>query len=55
MGVIGLYHASYPGYPAERLLHWRWRMLIVFAFFSVISMLLVASFSVALLNVIIRR
>jgi hypothetical protein len=33
----------------------RWKMLIIFAFFSVISVILVACFSVALLNVVIRR
>src|SRR5690349_9732265 len=33
----------------------RWKMLIIFAFFSVISMALVACFSIALLNVVIRR
>ena len=33
----------------------RWKMLIIFAFFSVVSMILVACFSVAVLNVVIRR
>jgi serine phosphatase RsbU (regulator of sigma subunit) len=33
----------------------RWKMLIIFAFFSIISMILVACFSVAVLNVVIRR
>jgi serine phosphatase RsbU (regulator of sigma subunit) len=33
----------------------RWKMLIIFGFFSVISMGLVACFSIALLNVVIRR
>src|ERR1700681_2818718 len=33
----------------------RWRMLIIFAFFSVISMMLVACIAVAVLNVVIRR
>src|SRR5258708_21082863 len=33
----------------------RWKMLIIFAFFSIISMILVACFSVAILNVVIRR
>jgi serine phosphatase RsbU (regulator of sigma subunit) len=33
----------------------RWKMLIVFAFFSVVSMFLVACFAVAILNVVIRR
>ena len=33
----------------------RWKMLIIFAFFSVISMILVACFAVAVLNVEIRR
>jgi len=33
----------------------RWKMLIIFAFFSVISMILVARFAVAVLNVVIRR
>ena len=33
----------------------RWKMLIIFAFFSVISMILVACFAVAVLNVLIRR
>src|ERR1700676_80773 len=33
----------------------RWKMLIIFAFFSVISMILVACFAVAVLNVVIRR
>jgi serine phosphatase RsbU (regulator of sigma subunit) len=33
----------------------RWKMLIIFAFFSIISMILVACFAVAVLNVVIRR
>jgi hypothetical protein len=33
----------------------RWKILFIFGFFSVVSMLLVACLSVALLNVIIRR
>src|SRR5437868_2363467 len=33
----------------------RWKMLIIFAFFSVISTFLVACFLVAVLNVVIRR
>ena len=33
----------------------RWKMLIIFAFFSIISTFLVAGFSVAVLNVVIRR
>ena len=33
----------------------RWKMLIIFAFFSIISMILVACFSIAVLNVVIRR
>src|SRR5258708_27769436 len=33
----------------------RWKMLIIFAFFSVISMILVACLAVAVLNVVIRR
>jgi serine phosphatase RsbU (regulator of sigma subunit) len=33
----------------------RWKMLIIFAFFSVISTLLIGCFSVAVLNVVIRR
>src|SRR6202035_6043754 len=33
----------------------RWKMLFIFAFFSVISMILVACFAVAVLNVVIRR
>jgi serine phosphatase RsbU (regulator of sigma subunit) len=33
----------------------RWKMLIIFAFFSVISTCLVACFSIAVLNVVIRR
>jgi hypothetical protein len=33
----------------------RWKMLMIFAFFSVISMILVACFAVAVLNVVIRR
>ena len=33
----------------------RWKMLIIFVFFSVISMLLVGCFAVAILNVVIRR
>ena len=33
----------------------RWKMFFIFGFFSVASMLLVAFFSVALLNVIVRR
>src|ERR1700748_490645 len=33
----------------------RWKMLIIFVFFSVISTFLVACFSVAVLNVVIRR
>src|SRR5258708_26122647 len=33
----------------------RWKMLIIFAFFSIISMILVASFAVVVLNVVIRR
>ncbi len=33
----------------------RWKMLIIFAFFSVLSTFLVACFSVAVLNVVIRR
>jgi serine phosphatase RsbU (regulator of sigma subunit) len=33
----------------------RWKMLIIFAFFSIISTFLVACFSVAVLNVVIRR
>src|SRR5260370_4384560 len=33
----------------------RWKMLITVAFFSVISMILVACFAVAVLNVVIRR
>jgi serine phosphatase RsbU (regulator of sigma subunit) len=33
----------------------RWKMLIIFVFFSVISMILVGCFAVALLNVVIRR
>jgi hypothetical protein len=33
----------------------RWQMLILFAFFSVLSTLLVACFAVAVLNVVIRR
>ena len=38
--------------------HWgaiRWKMLIIFVFFSVISMSLVGCFAVAVLNVVIRR
>jgi serine phosphatase RsbU (regulator of sigma subunit) len=33
----------------------RWKMLIIFAFFSVISVFLVSCFSIAVLNVVIRR
>src|SRR5437868_5610931 len=33
----------------------RWKMLIIFAFFSVTSTFLVGCFSVAVLNVVIRR
>lgn len=33
----------------------RWKMLVIFVFFSITSMLLVACFSVAVLNVVIRR
>jgi len=33
----------------------RWKMLIIFVFFSITSMFLVACFSVAVLNVVIRR
>src|SRR5438270_10098292 len=33
----------------------RWKMLIIFAYFSITSMLLVGCFSVAVLNVVIRR
>jgi HAMP domain-containing protein len=33
----------------------RWKMLIIFAFFSIISTFLVACFSAAVLNVVIRR
>src|SRR5260370_35957931 len=33
----------------------RWKMLIIFAFYSVISMILVACFAVAVLYVVIRR
>jgi serine phosphatase RsbU (regulator of sigma subunit) len=33
----------------------RWKMLIIFVFFSIASMFLVACFSVAVLNVVIRR
>jgi serine phosphatase RsbU (regulator of sigma subunit) len=33
----------------------RWKMIFIFAFFSVISMILVACFAVAILNVVIRR
>jgi len=33
----------------------RWKMLIIFAFFSITSMFLVGCFSVAVLNVVIRR
>ena len=33
----------------------RWKMLIIFVFFSVISLILVACFAVAVLNVVIRR
>lgn len=33
----------------------RWKMLIIFAFFSVISTILIGCFSVAVLNVVIRR
>jgi hypothetical protein len=33
----------------------RWKMLVIFAFFSVISMILVACFALAILNVVIRR
>jgi serine phosphatase RsbU (regulator of sigma subunit) len=33
----------------------RWKMLIIFAFFSIISTILVACLSVAVLNVVIRR
>ena len=33
----------------------RWKMLIIFVFFSVISMILVGCFAVAVLNVVIRR
>jgi serine phosphatase RsbU (regulator of sigma subunit) len=33
----------------------RWKMLIIFAFFSIASMFLVGCFSVAVLNVVIRR
>ena len=33
----------------------RWKMLIIFAFFSIISMILVACLAVAVLNVVIRR
>jgi hypothetical protein len=33
----------------------RWKMLIIFAFFSVISTLLVTCFSIAVLNVVVRR
>ena len=38
--------------------HWgeiRWKMLIIFGFFSVISMSLMGSFAVAVVNVLIRR
>jgi len=38
--------------------HWgaiRWKMLIIFVFFSVISMSLVGCFAVAVLNVVLRR
>src|SRR5262249_37521499 len=33
----------------------RWKMLAIFVFFSVISMILVACFAVAVLNGVIRR
>ena len=33
----------------------RWKMLIIFVFFSVISMILVGCFAIAVLNVVIRR
>ncbi|HYZ85559.1 MAG TPA: SpoIIE family protein phosphatase [Bryobacteraceae bacterium] len=33
----------------------RWKMLIIFAFFSIVSVVLVACLSVAVLNVVIRR
>src|SRR5215467_4716464 len=33
----------------------RWKMLVIFAFFSVISTALIACFSIAVLNVVIRR
>jgi serine phosphatase RsbU (regulator of sigma subunit) len=33
----------------------RWKMLIIFVFFSVVSMILVGCFAVAMLNVVIRR
>jgi hypothetical protein len=33
----------------------RWKMLIIFVFFSVVSMILVGCLAVAVLNVVIRR
>src|SRR5258706_12856388 len=33
----------------------RWKMLTIFVFFSVVSMILVGCFAVAVLNVVIRR
>src|SRR5271170_3128670 len=33
----------------------RWKMLIIFAFFSVVSTILIGALSVAILNVVIRR
>ena len=33
----------------------RWKMLVIFVFFSIISMILVGCLAVALLNVVIRR
>ena len=33
----------------------RWKILIIFSFFSVISVILVTCLSIAILNVLIRR
>src|ERR1700753_3257844 len=33
----------------------RWKMMIIFSFFSVVSVAMITCFSVALLNVVIRR
>ena len=33
----------------------RWKMLIIFSFFSIVSVAMVTCFSIALLNVVIRR